>query len=195
MRAVQEADLALCVHDGTTPLCASLAATAPARPCRCTAALHKTIAVINKADLAPGIAVAAAATMPVHRLSCRTRQGYPEFLAALTDAVRTLCTHAQAESGVVTNTRHRAHIQVGCATSGHFPLLTRRRAAWQPSSAPWCARPAIWQTDDSLQRMQDDVVVMAEELRLALSELGRITGHATVDHILDVIFRDFCIGK
>lgn len=35
----------------------------------------------------------------------------------------------------------------------------------------------------------------AEELRVASSELGRITGAVDVEELLDVIFRDFCIGK
>lgn len=35
----------------------------------------------------------------------------------------------------------------------------------------------------------------AEDLRLAVRELGRITGRVDVDDLLDVIFHDFCIGK
>ncbi|HEX3497979.1 MAG TPA: tRNA uridine-5-carboxymethylaminomethyl(34) synthesis GTPase MnmE [Stellaceae bacterium] len=35
----------------------------------------------------------------------------------------------------------------------------------------------------------------AEDLRLAVRALGRITGRADVEDILDIIFRDFCIGK
>ena len=35
----------------------------------------------------------------------------------------------------------------------------------------------------------------AEDLRLALRSLGRITGSVGVEDLLDVIFRDFCIGK
>ena len=37
--------------------------------------------------------------------------------------------------------------------------------------------------------------IVAEELRLAARELGRLTGRVDVEDILDVIFRDFCIGK
>eukprot|EP00968_Pinguiococcus_pyrenoidosus_P019191 scaffold2041_cov251-Pinguiococcus_pyrenoidosus.AAC.13 len=35
----------------------------------------------------------------------------------------------------------------------------------------------------------------AEELRAATLELGRVTGAVDVEDLLDVIFRDFCIGK
>ncbi|HTS41802.1 MAG TPA: tRNA uridine-5-carboxymethylaminomethyl(34) synthesis GTPase MnmE [Xanthobacteraceae bacterium] len=37
--------------------------------------------------------------------------------------------------------------------------------------------------------------VIAEEFRLASRALGRLTGRVDVEDILDVIFRDFCIGK
>jgi tRNA modification GTPase len=37
--------------------------------------------------------------------------------------------------------------------------------------------------------------IVAEELRMAASALGRLTGRVDVEDILDVIFRDFCIGK
>ena len=35
----------------------------------------------------------------------------------------------------------------------------------------------------------------AEDLRLAWRSLGRITGKVDVEDLLEVIFRDFCIGK
>jgi len=37
--------------------------------------------------------------------------------------------------------------------------------------------------------------LLAEELRIAATALGRITGRIDVEDILDSIFRDFCIGK
>jgi tRNA modification GTPase len=35
----------------------------------------------------------------------------------------------------------------------------------------------------------------AEDVRLAARALGRITGRIDVEDVLDVIFREFCIGK
>lgn len=37
--------------------------------------------------------------------------------------------------------------------------------------------------------------LVAEELRAAAGHLGRITGRIGVEDLLDVVFRDFCIGK
>ena len=40
-----------------------------------------------------------------------------------------------------------------------------------------------------------ELELKTEDLRLAARALGRITGRIEVDELLDVIFRDFCIGK
>ncbi len=37
--------------------------------------------------------------------------------------------------------------------------------------------------------------LLAEDLRMSVRALGEITGRVHVDELLDVIFRDFCIGK
>lgn len=37
--------------------------------------------------------------------------------------------------------------------------------------------------------------LMAEDVRMAMRALGRITGRVDVEDLLDIIFRDFCIGK
>lgn len=37
--------------------------------------------------------------------------------------------------------------------------------------------------------------LLAEELRIGIHSLGRLTGRVDVEDILDVIFREFCIGK
>jgi tRNA modification GTPase len=47
--------------------------------------------------------------------------------------------------------------------------------------------------DRALYERAEELV--AEELRSAATTLGRLTGRVDVEDILDVIFRDFCIGK
>lgn len=42
-------------------------------------------------------------------------------------------------------------------------------------------------------RGREDII--AEELRLSANTLARLTGRVDVEDVLDVIFRDFCIGK
>ena len=41
----------------------------------------------------------------------------------------------------------------------------------------------------------DGLDLRAEELRLAATHLGRITGRVDVENMLDIIFSEFCIGK
>jgi len=61
-------------------------------------------------------------------------------------------------------------------------------------------RHALEQVLAALRRAQRGEVaghedLLAEELRIAARALGRLTGRVDVEDILDVIFRDFCIGK
>jgi len=66
------------------------------------------------------------------------------------------------------------------------PALTRLRHR----QALEAARAAL---ERSLAASSPELAV--EDLRLAMRELGRITGRVDVEDLLDVIFRDFCIGK
>ncbi len=56
---------------------------------------------------------------------------------------------------------------------------------------------ALSEAADALERfpLVEEVALKAEELRLALRALGRISGRVDVEDLLDVIFADFCIGK
>ncbi|MCI5060088.1 MAG: tRNA uridine-5-carboxymethylaminomethyl(34) synthesis GTPase MnmE [Alphaproteobacteria bacterium] len=47
--------------------------------------------------------------------------------------------------------------------------------------------------ENALEQAQPEF--MAQELRFAVNSLGRITGRVDVEDLLDVIFKDFCIGK
>ena len=40
-----------------------------------------------------------------------------------------------------------------------------------------------------------DLVFVAEELKYASQELGKVTGDVGIEDILDVLFSKFCIGK
>lgn len=58
-------------------------------------------------------------------------------------------------------------------------------------------RVALEECRDALDRARNAPLpeLAAEDLRLAARALGRLTGRVDVDEILDVVFRDFCIGK
>ena len=58
-------------------------------------------------------------------------------------------------------------------------------------------REALERTNFALQRSLNTgaAELMAEDLRIAARELGKITGRVDVEDVLDVIFHEFCIGK
>lgn len=66
------------------------------------------------------------------------------------------------------------------------PALTRRRHrdALEDAFAALAKAPEA-----------DMPELMAEDIRMAVRALGRITGRVDVEDLLDIIFRDFCIGK
>ena len=74
----------------------------------------------------------------------------------------------------------------GLLAGGDAPIVTRERH-----------RAALEECADCLGRavVGRDPALVGEDLRLAVRALGRITGRVDVEDLLDVIFRDFCIGK
>ena len=58
-------------------------------------------------------------------------------------------------------------------------------------------RSALAEVIVALERFEQAELpeLAAEDLRVAVHALGRITGRVDVDEMLDAVFRDFCIGK
>ncbi|RUS71227.1 hypothetical protein EGW08_021008 [Elysia chlorotica] len=102
----------------------------------------------------------------VSAISCMTGQGFDDFMEKLVKKIKNLCGDPLQGSPSLTHTRYRHHLEQCCLhLSRSHDLLSR------------------------------DVVLAAERLRLAVGEVGLITGAVSAEDILDVIFRDFCIGK
>jgi tRNA modification GTPase len=107
-------------------------------------------------------------------ISCHNQVGIDVFLDALTEKVvaRTRMdtdSNNSGEGALITRARHRQHVEAAVLALERFAVLSG-----EGSMA---------------------VDMAAEELRLAASELGRITGAVDVEDVLDVLFSDFCIGK
>lgn len=98
-------------------------------------------------------------------ISARTGAGITDLVEILARCVRERLQLSR-EAPVLTRARHRASVEDA--------VRALERALAAPAGAP---------------------ELMAEDLRLASRSLGRITGAVDVEQLLDVIFRDFCIGK
>ena len=102
---------------------------------------------------------------PVFDISAITGEGFDRLLSGL-------ARHAEAylagsESALVTRERHRHALEDALAALRR--ALTRDLAGHED--------------------------LLAEELRIAARALGSLVGRVDVEDVLDVIFRDFCIGK
>ncbi|XP_054142632.1 tRNA modification GTPase GTPBP3, mitochondrial [Melozone crissalis] len=167
-----QADLVLAVLDATsvspTPVAlgAALAALEPPPGTPC-------VLVLNKADLLGGHRGPPSATgaqgqgPPATLLSCKTGEGLEALLELLTQQLAQLCGDPLLGSPSLTQSRHSRHLGACAAALERFGDL-----------------------GDS-----GDLAVAAEQLRVARRELGRITGHVGAEDVLDIIFRDFCVGK
>lgn len=80
-------------------------------------------------------------------------------------------------------------------------IVQRIESLYGRRDAPPLTRPrhraAVEEAQQSLVRALAAALpeLMAEDIRLALRAIGRITGKVDVEDLLDIVFRDFCIGK
>lgn len=115
-----------------------------------------------------------------------------------------LCSAEQRQSQLSNGNRLFLSVKTGDGLSHLIKVLSDRvAAAYGVAEAPNLSRIrhrlALEQCRESLERCldcaSDDISLWAEDTRMAVRQLGRITGRTDVEDILDVIFADFCIGK
>lgn len=128
------------------------------------------IIVLNKTDIHPQGEAALRDSLPEVLKSLPVIGLSVSRETGLTDLTTALITQIETLIG-----RHR-----------DAPTLTRQRH-----------RSALMECRDSLTRALTAPLpeMVAEDVRLAVRALGHITGRVDVEDLLDIIFRDFCIGK
>ncbi|KAF9433937.1 tRNA modification GTPase gtpbp3, mitochondrial [Entomortierella beljakovae] len=99
-------------------------------------------------------------------ISCQSGDGIAAFLEDFIEILKNRFESSLTSSTSITQYRHRQHLENCMQSLGAF-----------------------------LDLSMEDIVLGAEELRHAASDLGRITGKVDVEEVLDVVFREFCIGK
>ena len=126
--------------------------------------------------------------MVINKLDC-----HPEGAQRLKDLE--ILRFAQDDSVSVSAATGKGLDELIVALIARIKTLIGRSEA--PSLTRARHRHALEECRVSLQRalIADLPELMAEDMRLAIRALGRITGRVDVEDLLDVIFRDFCIGK
>jgi len=124
--------------------------------------------VLTKTDLNPAGRLpewALSLDVPLLPLSAKTGEGVEALVSYLIEQAKSLAGMTAAPSA--TRLRHRRELMICRMNLSRFLDAT-------PDHLPELA---------------------AEDIRVAIQALGRITGRVDVEDLLDVIFRDFCIGK
>jgi len=143
----------------------------PVDDSRVSAELEKGDAVlINKCDLTsdhhvPAYRARDGAPLTALRVSAKTGDGIDALLAWLEREI--VARTGGSESMPMTRARHREALEDAHAALVRVPPILETSA----------------------------IDLAAEDMRLAARALGRITGRVDVEDLLDVIFREFCIGK
>jgi tRNA modification GTPase len=133
-----------------------------------TAALinSESVVVINKCDLFH-VKHSAGQSVGAIEVSVKNSQGVDKLLASLENKIQALMKVSR-DTPSLTRARHRTALEE-CRNS-LVAAMNRIEAKGLPE-------------------------LVAEDLRMGVRSLGRITGRVDVEDLLDVIFRDFCIGK
>jgi len=124
------------------------------------------IYVANKQDLGATPRPSGVLAEDFYEISAETGAGMPALIAVLNSRVQE--KFGLAERPALTRTRHRNALQEAC--------VALERGFERAGSGM-------------------ELELVAEDLRLAMREIGRITGAVDVESLLDIVFRDFCIGK
>lgn len=102
--------------------------------------------------------------------------------------------------------KYGEHIKISCKTLQGMEelvgeIIKKAQAIAAPLAKPTLTRPRYRQKlEDALMHIKNalannQVVLIAEELRLAANCMRAIIGEVSTEEVLDVIFANFCIGK
>eukprot|EP00741_Cyanophora_paradoxa_P003316 tig00000692_g3222.t1 len=132
----------------------------------------ETLVVVNKADLAEGEPEGAEAADWLRAEAADRGAAHFCLLSCRTEGRRL----------------RPGRLEGGAGAAGEGAVITRARH-----------REHLTDCLQHLQRYREnaalDMVLGAEDLRMAATALGRIVGRVDVEELLEVVFRDFCIGK
>ncbi|XP_043255495.1 tRNA modification GTPase GTPBP3, mitochondrial [Colletes gigas] len=130
---------------------------------------EKTLVIVNKADLIEEEERKIWEMQNVVVISCKTQDGLKQLIFRLTQCLKEICGDPSEENPVISHARYRSHV-----------LLV------------------VEYLQTYLKRTEIenyDMAISLQDIRGAARELGKITGSINNEEVLDVIFKNFCIGK
>ncbi|GIY56605.1 tRNA modification GTPase GTPBP3, mitochondrial [Caerostris darwini] len=131
---------------------------------------ENTLIMLNKLDLlSEEDLIKVSKIQEIHpsicAVSCLDGTGMSEFLNVFSEKIKNMCC-GHVDLPTITQERHRMYVRN-------------------------CLQDLI-EYDECIEM---DIAIAADKLRHSMNELGKITGKIRVEEILDVIFKEFCIGK
>lgn len=128
---------------------------------------RRHVVVLNKSDLPPRLELSAGLTAPVVAVSCLTGAGLEQLKETIVQTVWSGALRAE-QMEVMINARHQ-------------DALRRAHEATQRTLDALAAGVPL------------DLAAL--DLRQAVNAVGEVVGKTTVENLLDVVFREFCLGK
>ncbi len=133
-------------------------------------------------------------------------QGCDEGLKLVDKDTLVLINKCDLSEPIVDDIKGQKPIFISAKTDTGLDMLLQRLSRevidrWRIQETPWITRErhreALVECVSHLQNFAQpkELELGAEDLRLATRCLGKITGIVDVEELLDVIFKDFCIGK
>lgn len=128
----------------------------------------RIMTIVNKIDLMTEKGKLMLTKLGALGISCTNVYRINDVVSQITNHLEKLCGHPSAENPQMSHQRHRFHVQE-CLYH-----IERFLVEFGPDK---------------------DLAILVQDLRSAVRSIGRITGEVKTEEILDVIFKDFCIGK
>ncbi|XP_055850874.1 tRNA modification GTPase GTPBP3, mitochondrial [Episyrphus balteatus] len=127
------------------------------------------LVILNKVDLISSEDLEKLKNLDVALVSCLTTK-MENLFQKMEDKLKYICSQPTADNPRLTNSRYRQEL-ISC--SNYITVFL----------------------DNYTTNPNQDLAIAAQTLRKAVKCIEKITGNVSTDDILDVVFRDFCIGK
>ncbi|XP_031831376.1 5-taurinomethyluridine-[tRNA] synthase subunit GTPB3, mitochondrial isoform X2 [Nomia melanderi] len=130
---------------------------------------NNVLIVVNKVDLLGNKDKQRWKKHNILTISCKTEEGLEQLTKALGERFKEICGDPSEENPVISHARYRNHLT---NTAEYIQAYLEKT-----------------------EIENYDMAISLQDIRNAARELGKITGSINNEEVLDIIFKNFCIGK